>query len=55
MAKSPSSSTPRQTSPKVSSLASGVLSGRVTPTPAQVRTLAATALGQDQTKGQKPR
>jgi len=53
MAKKPSP--PRQTSPKVSTLASGVLSGRITPTETQVKTLAATALGQDQTKGQKPR
>lgn len=47
--------TPRQTSPDVSTLASNVLSGRVTPTAAQIRTLAATALGQDQTTGQKPK
>ena len=47
--------TPRQTSPKVSTLASNVLSGRIKPTPAQVRTLAATALSQDQTQGQKPK
>ena len=47
---------PRQTSPKVSTLASKVLSGAIkTPTPAQARTLAASALGQDQTKGQKPK
>jgi hypothetical protein len=52
MAKSPP---PRQTSPKVSTLASKVLSGSVKLTPAQVKTLAASALGQDQTKGQKPR
>lgn len=52
MAKKP---TPRETSPKVSSLASNVLSGRVTPTKAQVKTLAASALGQDQTRGQKPK
>ncbi|BAQ45878.1 hypothetical protein Maq22A_c13285 [Methylobacterium aquaticum] len=47
--------TPRPTSSKVSTLASGVLAGRVKPTPAQVKTLAATALSQDQTKGQKPK
>lgn len=47
--------TPRQTSPSVSTLASGVLSGRVKPTAAQIRTLAGTALGQDQTPGQKPK
>lgn len=45
--------TPKQTSSSVSTLASGVLSGRVNPTAAQVRTLAATALGQDQTSGQR--
>lgn len=50
--KSPS---PRQTSPKVSTLASGVLSGAIKPTAAQSRTLAASALGQDQTRGQKPK
>jgi hypothetical protein len=46
------STPPRQTSPKVSSLASRVLSGATKPTAAQSRTLAASALGQDQTKGQ---
>lgn len=49
MAKSPS----KQTSPAVSTLASGVLSGRVKPTATQIKTLAATALGQDQTKGNR--
>jgi hypothetical protein len=48
-------SPPRQTSPKVSSLASGVLSGAIKPTAAQARTLAASALGQDQTRGQGPK
>ena len=42
----------KQTTPPVSTLASGVLSGRIKPTASQVRTLAATALSQDQTKGQ---
>jgi hypothetical protein len=46
---------PRQTSSKVSTLASGVLSGAIKPTAAQSRTLAASALGQDQTKGQTKR
>lgn len=46
---------PRQTSPKVSSLASRVLSGTTKPTAAQVRTLAASALGQDQSRGQAPK
>lgn len=45
----------RQTSPKVSSLASRVLSGATKPSTAQVRTLAASALGQDQTRGQAPK
>lgn len=44
---------PRQTSPKISTLASKVLSGSVKPTPIQIKSLAASALGQDQTKGQK--
>lgn len=43
----------RQTSPQVSTLASNVLAGRVKPTPTQIRTLAATALSQDQTPGNK--
>ena len=47
MAKSPP---PRQTSSKVSTLASKVLSGSVNPTKAQAKTFAASALGQDQTK-----
>lgn len=50
-----SNKTPRQTTPPVSTLASNVLSGRVKPTAAQIRTLAATALSQDQTQGQKPK
>jgi hypothetical protein len=41
----------KETSPAVSSLASGVLSGRVKPTPAQIKTLAGAALSQDQTPG----
>lgn len=45
----------RQTSSPVSTLASDVLAGRVKPTLAQSKTLAASALGQDQTKGQKPK
>lgn len=49
MAKTPS----RQTSSPVSTLASNVLAGRVKPTASQVRTLAATALSQDQTPGNK--
>jgi hypothetical protein len=45
-------STSRQTSSTVSTLASKVLSGSVKPTASQIKTLAATALSQDQTKGQ---
>lgn len=51
MAKSPP---PRQTSSKVSTVASGILSGKIAkPTKAQMKSVAASALGQDQTKGQK--
>jgi len=49
MAKSPS----RQTSSSVSTLASKVLSGSVKPTPTQIKSLAASALSQDQTKGHR--
>jgi len=45
--------TTKQTSNSVSSLASGVLSGRVKPTQKQVKTLAASALGQDEHKGKR--
>ena len=46
----------KQTSSRVSTLASNVLAGRVKPTPKQTRTLAATALGQDEKRGQsKPK
>lgn len=55
MAKPLRSPPPRQTSPKVSKLASDVLASRIKPTVAQSRTLAASALGQDQTAGQKPK
>lgn len=54
MAKTPSKPPARQTSPKVSTLASNVLAGRVKPTTAQINSLAASALGQDQTSGNKP-
>lgn len=44
---------PRQTSSKVSTVASGILSGKIAkPTPAQIKSVAASALGQDQIKGQ---
>lgn len=45
----------RQTSPRISTLASNVLAGRVDPTREEINALAASALGQDQTKGQKPK
>jgi len=41
----------KQSSPKISTLASGVLTGRIKPTPAQTRSLAASALSQDEKKG----
>jgi hypothetical protein len=43
----------KQSSEKLSSLAAKVLSGRHTPTPEEVRSLAASVLAQDETKGQK--
>ena len=43
----------KQTSSRVSTLASNVLAGRVKPTPKQTKALAASALGQDETRGQK--
>jgi hypothetical protein len=45
---------PRQTSDDISTLASLVLSGTIgTPTKAQIKALAASALSQDQTKGRR--
>jgi hypothetical protein len=50
MAKSPP---PKQTSSSVSSLASKILSGELkNPSQTQIKSIAASALGQDQTKGQ---
>lgn len=46
---------PKQTSPSLSTLASNVLAGRVKPTQAQILSLAAGNLSQDQTPGQKPK
>jgi hypothetical protein len=54
MAPKKTSST-KQTSSKISSLAGQVLSGSKKPTPAEVRSLAASALAQDQTQGQQPK
>lgn len=46
----------KQTTPPVSTLASGVLSGKIKPTVSQQRTLAASVLGQDEKRGQsKPK
>jgi len=45
--------TPRQPRNEMSTLASHVAAGRVHPTPAQTRQLAATVLALDQTKGKR--
>jgi hypothetical protein len=45
----------KQSTPKVSTLASDVLSGRKKPTPKQAKTLAASVLSQDEKKGQRKR
>ncbi|MET4593762.1 hypothetical protein ACVKSY_000418 [Sphingomonas sp. PvP107] len=45
----------KQTSPTISTLASGVLTGRVTPTKAQIASLAGAALSNDETRGQARR
>jgi hypothetical protein len=44
----------KQTSPKVSSLASKVLSGKIKPSAAQIMTLAATGMSQDEKGKRKP-
>ena len=51
MAKPP----PKQTSPAISTIAAKTLSGSIKPTPAQVRSMAASLVSQDQTRGQKPK
>jgi hypothetical protein len=43
----------KQTSPKVSSLASKVLAGDKKPTKTEIKRLAASVLSQDEKKGQK--
>ncbi len=43
----------RQTGNKVSSLASKVLSGKHNPTKREIKSLAASALSQDETKGKR--
>ena len=45
----------KQSSSKVSTLASKVLSGKTKPTTKQTKTLAASVLSQDEKKGQKPK
>ncbi len=43
----------KQTSDKISTLASKVLSGKKKPTAAEARSLAASVLSQDETKGKR--
>ena len=43
----------KQTSDAISALASDILADRIVPTLEQIKSLAASALGQDQTKGKK--
>jgi hypothetical protein len=43
----------KQTSDRISSLASDVLAGRKKPTPKEVRSLAGSALSSDETKGKR--
>lgn len=43
----------KQSSPKLSTLASKILSGDKKATPAEIKKLAASVLGQDENKGQK--
>ena len=43
----------KQTSDKVSTIASDVLAGRKKPTQKEIRTLAASALGQDEKHGRR--
>ncbi len=45
----------KQSSSTTSTLASKVLSGSIKPTPAQMRSLAASVLGQDEKKGPNKR
>jgi hypothetical protein len=45
----------KQSSPKLSTLASRILSGEKKPTQADAKKLAASVLSQDEKKGQKPR
>jgi hypothetical protein len=45
----------RETSSDISTIAADVLAKRIKPTANQIMALAASALGQDQTKGQQPK
>lgn len=47
--------TPRQTSPKLSTIAAKTMAGTYKPTKAETISMAASLLSQDQTKGQKPK
>jgi hypothetical protein len=46
---------PKETSSTISQLASDILTDRIMPTLEQIKSIAASALGQDQTKGKKPK
>jgi len=48
MAKPP----PKQTSPKISTIAAKTLNGTIKPTTTQVKAMAASLISQDQTRGQ---
>ena len=53
--KASSKSILKETSQKISQLASDILADRIVPTVDQIKALAASALGQDETKGKKPK
>lgn len=56
IAKKASSKSPlKETSQKISQLASDILADRIVPTVEQIKALAASALSQDETKGKKPK
>ena len=51
--KAASKSALKETSQKISQLASDILADRIVPTVEQIKAIAASALGQDETKGKK--
>lgn len=53
--KASSRSVLKETSQKISQLASDILADRIVPTVEQIKAIAASALGQDETKGKKPK